>query len=99
MRGVDIKSLVFYFKDLYVGSKSFYCSLPVTVCNFVGQSMDDFRGLAFLSFSLDFVGDEEEQFLLGDVEAGTVTPGITGKFAGGVLARGDWRICIKNALS
>ena len=72
--------------------------LPVTVCNFVGQSIDDFLGLAFLSLSLDFVGDEE-QFLLGDVEAGTVTPGITGKLAGGVLARGDWRICIKNALS
>ena len=98
MRNVDIKSLVFHF-DLYVESKSFCFSLPVTVCNFVGQSMDDFRGLAFLSFSVDFVGDEEEQFLLGDVEAGTVTPGITGKFAGGVLARGDWRICIKNALS
>ena len=65
----------------------------------MGQSIDDFLGLAFLSLSLDFVGDEEEQFLLGDVEAGTVTPGITGKFAGGVLARGDWRICIKNALS
>ena len=64
----------------------------------MGQSIDDFLGLAFLSLSLDFVGDEE-QFLLGDVEAGTVTPGITGKFAGGVLARGDWRICIKNALS
>ena len=52
-----------------------------------------------MSFSVDFVGDEEEQFLLGDVEAGTVTPGITGKFAGGVLARGVCRICIKNALS
>ena len=96
---LDIKTLVVYLNDLYIGSKYFCFSLPFTVCNFVGQSIDDFRGLAFLSFSVDFVGDDEEQFLLGDVEAGTVTPGITGKFAGGVLARGDWRICIKNALS
>ena len=59
--------------------------------------MDDVR-LTSLPESLCFLGDVE-QFLLGDVEAGHVTPGITGRFAGGVLASGDWRICIKNARS
>ena len=38
--------------------------------------------------SFVFLGDEA-QFLFGDVEAGTVTPGITGRLAGGVLAKGD----------
>ena len=32
-------------------------------------------------------------------EAGVVTPGIEGRLAGGLLASGEWRICIKNALS
>ena len=59
--------------------------------------MDDVR-LSESPLSFVFLGDDA-QFLLGDVEAGTVTPGITGRFAGGVLARGDWRICIKKFLS
>ena len=59
--------------------------------------MDDVR-LSESPLSFDFLGDDA-QFLLGDVEAGTVTPGITGRFAGGVLAKGDWRICIKKFLS
>ena len=59
--------------------------------------MDDVR-LSESPLSFDFLGDDA-QFLLGDVEAGTVTPGITGRFAGGVFAKGDWRICIKKFLS
>ena len=71
--------------------------VPATVCSLVGASMDDVRLTSF-PLSLDFVG-EDEKFLLGDVEAGTVTPGITGRLAGGVFASGDWRICIKKFLS
>lgn len=85
---ISMTAMLFYTSMLNSSSSSSPVD-SVTVCNFVGQSIDDFLGLAFLSLSLDFVGDEAEQFLLGDVEAGTVTPGITGKFAGGVLARGD----------
>ena len=59
--------------------------------------MEDLR--ASPSEVFDFEGEELVLFFSGDVEAGTVTPGITGRFAGGVLARGDWRICIRNALS
>ena len=50
--------------------------------------MDDVRLSASPLLSFVFLGDEA-QFLLGDVEAGTVTPGITGRLAGGVLAKGD----------
>ena len=60
--------------------------------------MDDVRLSESPLASFVFLGDDA-QFLFGEVDAGTVTPGITGRFAGGVLAKGDWRICIKNALS
>ena len=61
---------------------------PGTDWSFDGQSMDDVRLSASPLLSFVFLGDEA-QFLLGDVEAGTVTPGITGRLAGGVLAKGD----------
>ena len=59
--------------------------------------MEDLR--ASPSEVFDFEGEELVLFFSGDVEAGTVTPGITGRFAGGLRASGDWRICIRNALS
>ena len=61
---------------------------PGTDWSFDGQSMDDVRLSASPLLSFVFLGDEA-QFLFGDVEAGTVTPGITGRLAGGVLAKGD----------
>ena len=36
--------------------------------------------------------------MFGDVKVGSVTLVITGEFAGGGLARYDWRICIQNSL-
>ena len=44
------------------------------------------------------MGDDEEQFMFGDVKVVSVTLEITGEFAGGGLARYDWRICIQNSL-
>ena len=66
----------------------------------MGASMEDLR-LPFTKRDGSDLDGEEELFgdLPGDVDAGTVTPGITGRFAGGVRASGDCRICIKNALS
>jgi len=41
----------------------------------------------------------ELDFESGELCDGTVTPGMRGRLAGGVLARGDCRICIRKALS
>ncbi len=37
--------------------------------------------------------------LAADSGPSLVTPGMQGRLAGGLLARGDWRICMRNALS
>ena len=59
--------------------------VPLTVCNFCGESEP--AALPVLP-----VGEDPG-------ELGTVTPGMAGRFAGGLLARGDSRIWMRKARS